>query len=47
MIPGQGALPIFKAGEMVGAVGASGGASPDDEAVARAGIEASGLSTTA
>ncbi len=47
MIPGQGALPVFKDGEMVGAVGASGGASQDDEAVARAGIEAAGLSTTA
>ncbi len=47
MIPGQGALPVFKDGEMVGAVGGSGGASQEDEDVARAGIEAAGLSTTA
>ena len=47
MILGQGASPVYKDGEMVGAVGASGGASQDDEAVARAGIEAAGLSTTA
>lgn len=46
MIPGQGALPVFKDGEMVGAVGGSGGTSQDDEAVGRAGIEAAGLSTT-
>ncbi len=47
MIPGQGALPVFKDGEMVAAVGGSGGTSQDDEDVARAGIEAAGLSTTA
>ncbi|MCH7626891.1 MAG: heme-binding protein [Chloroflexi bacterium] len=44
MIPGQGALPVFRNGEIVGAVGASGGASQQDEDVARAGIESAGLS---
>ena len=44
MIPGQGALPVFRNGEMVGAVGASGGASQQDEDVARAGIESAGFS---
>ena len=44
MIPGQGALPVFRNGEMLGAVGASGGASQQDEDVARAGIESAGFS---
>ncbi len=44
MIPGQGALPVFRNGEIVGAVGASGGASQQDEDVARAGIESAGFS---
>ena len=46
MIPGQGALPVFRNGEMIGAVGASGGASQQDEDVARAGIENAGFSPT-
>ena len=45
MIPGQGALPVYRNGEIIGAVGASGGASQQDEDVARAGIEAVGLSS--
>lgn len=44
MIPGQGALPVFKGGELVGAVGGSGGTAQQDEDSARAGIEAAGLS---
>lgn len=44
-IPGQGALPIYKGGELVGAAGASGGTSQEDEDVVRAGIEAAGLAT--
>ena len=46
MIPGQGALPVFRNGEMLGAVGASGGASQQDEDVARAGIEGAGFSAS-
>ena len=46
MIPGQGALPVFKDGELVGAVGGSGGTAQEDEDAARAGIEAAGLSAT-
>ena len=45
MIPGQGALPVFKNGEIVGAVGGSGGTAQQDEDAARAGINAVGLST--
>jgi glc operon protein GlcG len=45
MIPGQGALPVYRNGEIVGAVGASGGASQQDEDVAKAGIDAIGLSS--
>ena len=40
LIPAQGALPIYRDGESIGAVGASGAASQDDEAACRAGIEA-------
>ena len=47
MIPGQGALPVFKGGELVGAVGGSGGSAQEDEDAARAGIDAAGLSATA
>jgi len=47
MIPGQGALPVFKDGELVGAVGGSGGTAQEDEDAARAGIEGAGLSATA
>ena len=47
MIPGQGALPIFKGGELVGAAGGSGGTAQEDEDAALAGIQAAGLSATA
>jgi uncharacterized protein GlcG (DUF336 family) len=46
MIPGQGALPAFRNGELVGAIGGSGGTGQQDEDAARAGIEAAGFSTT-
>ena len=46
MIPGQGALPAFRNGELVGAVGGSGGTAQQDEDASRAGIEAAGLSAT-
>ena len=45
MIPGQGALPVYKDGEIVGAVGGSGGTGQQDEDAARAVIDAVGLST--
>ena len=44
MIPGQGALPVYRNGEIIGAVGGSGGPSQEDEDVARAGIEFAGFS---
>ncbi len=47
MIPGQGALPVFKNGVLVGAVGGSGGTAQEDEDAALAGIVAAGLSATA
>ena len=46
-IPGQGALPIFRDGVLLGAAGGSGAASQEDEDAVRAGIEAAGLSATA
>ena len=39
-VPGQGALPIFRDGELIGAIGGSGGSSQEDEDAARAGIDA-------
>ena len=47
MIPGQGALPVFKNGELVGAVGGSGGTAQEDEDASLAGIQAAGLTATA
>jgi len=47
MIPGIGALPVYKDGELVGAVGGSGGTGQEDEDCSRAGILAAGLSVTA
>ena len=44
MIPGKGALPVYRDGELVGAVGGSGGTGQEDEDCCRAGIEAAGLS---
>jgi uncharacterized protein GlcG (DUF336 family) len=46
MISGQGALPVYRDGELVGAVGGSGGSSQQDEDAARVGINAAGLSST-
>ena len=46
MIPGQGALPVFRDGELVGAVGGSGGTAQEDEDCSRAGIEGAGFSAT-
>jgi glc operon protein GlcG len=46
-IPGQGALPVFRNGVLVGAAGGSGAASQEDEDAVRAGIEAAGLTATA
>src|ERR671914_2143291 len=37
-VPGQGALPIMKNGELIGAIGGSGGTSQEDEGAARARI---------
>ena len=47
MIPGQGALPVFKDGALVGAIGGSGGTAQEDEDASLAGIQAAGLSATA
>ena len=47
MIPGQGALPVFRGGELIGAVGGSGGTAQEDEDAALAGIQVAGLSATA
>ncbi|MYC37706.1 MAG: heme-binding protein [Chloroflexi bacterium] len=46
MIPGQGALPVFRDGVLVGAVGGSGGTAQEDEDASRAGIEGAGFSAT-
>ncbi len=46
MIPGQGALPVFRDGELVGGVGGSGGSAQEDEDCSRAGIEGAGFSAT-
>lgn len=46
-IPSQGALPIYKNGELVGAAGGSGGTPQEDEDCVRAGIDAAGLATSA
>ena len=40
MLPAQGGLPVFRGGELIGAVGGSGGTSQEDEDCARAGIAA-------
>ncbi len=42
IIPGQGALPVTKGGQVIGAVGVSGGTAQQDEDVARAGISSLG-----
>jgi glc operon protein GlcG len=40
MIMGQGAVPLFRNGNLVGAVGVGGGTSQEDEDCAKAGAEA-------
>ena len=45
-IPGQGGMPVYRNGEVIGAVGGSGGTGQEDEDVAMAGIKALGLSPT-
>ncbi len=47
MIPGQGALPVFRNGDLIGAAGGSGGSGQQDEDAVRAGIEGAGFSTAA
>ena len=42
IVPVQGALPIFKDGQILGAAGASGGTAQEDEDCVRAGIQALG-----
>ncbi len=37
MVPAQGALPLLRGRHLIGAIGCSGGAPPQDEAAARAG----------
>lgn len=37
-VPGIGALPIFRDGEMIGAIGGSGGTGQEDEDASRAGV---------
>lgn len=46
IVPVQGALPIFDGNRCVGAIGASGVKSNEDEACARAGLTAGGFSET-
>lgn len=46
-IPSQGALPIYKDGDLVGAAGGSGGTPQEDEDCVRAGIEGAGFATSA
>ena len=43
-IMGQGALPVYQEGELIGAVGASGGTPVEDEQVVAYGISQVGLS---
>ena len=45
-IMGQGAVPIYKGGEIAGAVGASGGKSQEDEDVCKAALEYAGLKSS-
>ena len=40
MIPLQGALPVYRDGELIGAIGVAGSTSQQDEDCARAGLEA-------
>ena len=40
IIPAQGAVPIYRDGELVGAIGGSGGTAQEDEDCVRRGLEA-------
>ena len=40
IIPAQGAIPIYQGGELVGAIGGSGGTAQEDEDCVRKGLEA-------
>ena len=46
MIAGPGAFPVYRNGELLGAVGGSGGNHEQDENAAKVGIDTLGLSTT-
>ena len=46
-IMGQGAVPLYKGGEIVGAVGASGGTGEEDEQVSMTGAMAAGIAMKA
>ena len=45
--PQTGAVPVYRDGALLGALGASGGTGEQDEAVCRAAVEKSGFSTAA
>jgi uncharacterized protein GlcG (DUF336 family) len=45
IVPVAGALPIRRGGVLIGAAGATGAASTDDEICVRVGLEAAGLGT--
>ncbi len=40
MVPAQGALPIYRDGALIGAIGGSGGTAEQDEECAQAGLDA-------
>ena len=46
LIAGPGAFPVYRNGELLGAVGGSGGTHEEDENASKAGIDALGLPTT-
>lgn len=45
--PQTGAVPVYRDGTLLGALGASGGTGDQDEAACRAAVEGAGFSTTA
>ena len=40
MLPAQGGLPVYRNGDLIGSVGASGGTGEEDEVCAQAGLDA-------
>lgn len=44
--PQPGAVPVFDGGQLIGAIGASGGTGQEDEDVCSAAVQASGFSVT-